>query len=158
MGPGILAAGRIGGVQYRPSMPASPELLGPSERAVRRALVTLEHMNSENTPEWDRTIKTFSHPRYELPDGTVVDGRDDVLAYWLEGRSAVPDQHNRLLSLEICEGGQVLLHFVLRGTPKGRDTMFERQLWAVFDFDDDDLMTGERVYLERPAADVIASS
>ena len=53
-------------------MTATPEMLVDSERAVRRALVTLEHMNSENTQEWDRTIKTFSRPRYELPDGRVV--------------------------------------------------------------------------------------
>ncbi len=137
-------------------MTASPELLRSAERAVRRALVTLEHMNSENTQEWDRTIETFSHARYELPDGRVVDGRDDVMAYWLEGRSAIPDQRNELISLEIAAGGQVLLHFFLRGTPQGSAEGFEVKLWAVFDFDDDDLMTNERVYVERPTDDVIA--
>lgn len=139
-------------------MTATPEMLATSERAVRRALVTLEHMNSENTQEWDRTIATFSHARYELPDGTVHDGSDEVRAYWLAGRAAIPDQRNELISLEICEGGQVLLHFYLRGTPADRDHSFERKLWAVFDFDDDDLMTNERVYLERPAPDVIAGT
>ena len=137
-------------------MTATPEMLVRSERAVRRALVTLEHMNSENTQEWDRTMATFSHARYELPDGTVHDGRDDVMAYWLAGRAAIPDQRNELISLEICDGGQVLLHFVLRGTPADRDRGFEHRLWAVFDFDDDDLMTNERVYLERPDAEQIA--
>ena len=137
-------------------MTATPEMLVDSERAVRRALVTLEHMNSENTQEWDRTIKTFSHPRYELPDGRVVDGHDDVMAYWLEGRAAIPDQRNQLISLEICEGGQVLLHFYIRGTPSGADHGFEAKLWAVFDFDDDDLMTNERVYVDRPSPDAIA--
>ncbi len=113
-------------------------------------------MNSENTQEWDRTIATFSHARYELPDGRVVDGRDDVMAYWLEGREAIPDQRNELISLEICDGGQVLLHFGLRGTPAGTDDAFDLDLWAVFDFDGDDLMTNERVYVERPSAEVIA--
>lgn len=137
-------------------MTATPEMLVSAERAVRRALVTLEHMNSENTQEWDRTIKTFSHARYELPDGTIHDGHDEVMAYWLDGRTTIPDQRNELISLEICEGGQVLLHFYLRGTPVGRERGFERTLWAVFDFDDDDLMTNERVYLERPSPEVIA--
>ena len=137
-------------------MTADPMLLVSSERAVRRALVTLEHMNSENTQEWDRTIKTFSHARYELPDGRIIDGHDDVLAYWLEGRTAIPDQRNELISLEIAEGGQVLLHFYLRGTPEGSTDGFELKLWAVFDFDDRDLMTNERVYVERPAPGVIA--
>lgn len=139
-------------------MSATPEMLVDSERAVRRALVTLEHMNSENTQEWDRTIKTFSHARYELPDGRVVDGHDDVLTYWLDGRKAIPDQRNQLISLEICDGGQVLLHFFLRGTPEGARDSFERKIWAVFDFDDDDLMTNERVYIDRPSPEMIANT
>jgi hypothetical protein len=47
-----------------------------------------------------------------------------------------------------------MLHFWLRGTPQGADQTFELQLWAVFDFDHDDLMTNERVYVDRPSADV----
>jgi hypothetical protein len=137
-------------------MTATPTLLIASERAVRRALVTLEHMNSENTHEWDRTIKTFSRPRYELPDGRIIEGRDPVMSYWVEGRAAIPDQRNQLISLEICDGGQVLLHFYLRGTPRGAPEGFEMKLWAVFDFDDNDLMTNERVYVDRPSAERIA--
>ena len=52
-------------------MTATREMLVGADRAVRRALVTIEHMHSENTQEWDRTIATFSQPRYELPDGTI---------------------------------------------------------------------------------------
>ena len=137
-------------------MTAAPELLASADRAVRRALVTLEHMSSENTHEWVRTMATFGHPRYELPDGRIVDGRDEVMAYWVEGRAAVPDQRNELISLEIAPGGQVVLHFVLRGTPGGSANGFEVKLWAVFDFDDDDLMTNERVYVHRPDDEVIA--
>jgi hypothetical protein len=115
-------------------------------------------MNSENTQEWDRTIATFSQPRYELPDGRIVDGRDAVMAYWVEGREFIPDQRNELISLEVCENGQVLLHFYLRGTPQGSTEGFETKLWAVFDFDTDDLMTNERVYVERPSNLVIAGT
>ncbi len=139
-------------------MTATPEDLVTSERAVRRALLTLEHMNSENTQEWDRTMATFRHARYELPDGRVVDGHDDVLSYWIEGRRLIPDQRNELISLEICAGGQVLLHFYLRGTPKGTADSFETKLWAVFDFDSDDLMTNERVYIDRPSYEVVAAN
>jgi hypothetical protein len=113
-------------------------------------------MNSENTQEWDRTMATFSHARYEFPDGRVVDGNDDVLAYWIEGRQLIPDQRNELISLEICDGGQVLLHFYLRGTPAGTADSFETKLWAVFDFDSDDRMTNERVYIDRPSHEVVA--
>lgn len=116
-------------------------------------MVVMEHMQSENVQAWDRTINTFSHARYELPDGAVVDGRDDVMAYWLEGRTTVPDQRNELIQLTHY-ADQVVIEFWLRGTPIGR-TPFERQLWAVFDFDDNDLMTNERVYLEAPTLEMI---
>ncbi len=100
-------------------------------------------------------MATFSHARYELPDGRIIDGHDAVMTYWVEGRAALPDQRNELISLEIAAGGQVVLHFFLRGTPDGSDG-FERRLWAVFDFDDDDRMTNERVYLDRPDDAVVA--
>ncbi|MEP1126516.1 MAG: nuclear transport factor 2 family protein [Ilumatobacter sp.] len=139
-------------------MTAAPDLLVSSERAVQRALVTLEHMNSENTQEWDRTMATFSHARYEFPDGRIVDGHDDVMAYWLEGRAAIPDQRNELISIEIAPGGQTVLHFYLRGSDQTTGDGFEVKLWAVFDFDDDNLMTNERVYIDRPTDDAIAGN
>ena len=64
-----------------------------ARREAREARV-IEHMQSENVQEWDRTMATFSHPRYELPGGTVIDGTDDVMKYWIEGRALVPDQTN----------------------------------------------------------------
>ncbi len=74
-------------------------------------------MQSENVQQWDRTMATFSHARYELPDGRVIDGRDDVLRYWVDGRVAVPDQRNELIRLEHLDDVHVLIHFFLRGTP-----------------------------------------
>jgi hypothetical protein len=45
-----------------------------AERRARRERLVLEHMETENRQEFDRTIKTFSYPRYELiPTGQVVD-------------------------------------------------------------------------------------
>ena len=32
----------------------------------RREAIVLEHMDSENRQDFDATIGTFSHPRYEL--------------------------------------------------------------------------------------------
>ena len=123
-------------------------------RAAREALV-VEHMESENVQEWRRTMATFSHPRYELPDGTVIDGHDEVMAYWVEGRRAVPDQRNELIELEHLDGDHVLIHFWLRGTPTRSGRPFERTLWAISDFDAADRMTNERVYLERPTPEQI---
>ncbi len=128
-------------------------------RRTRREAVTIEHMQSENLQDWDRTIQTFSHPRYELPDGRIIDGRDDVMRYWVEGRTIIPDQRNELIELTHHDDGSVIIEFWLRGTHLGGDAptgrSFETRLWAVFTFDDDDLMTNERVFTAAPTLDQI---
>lgn len=126
-----------------------------SRRQAREALV-IEHMQSENVQEWDRTMATFGHARYELPDGTVIDGADDVMRYWLEGRTLVPDQRNELIELTHLDDGQVQIEFWLRGKPTSSGEPFEVRLWAVFGFDEHDLMNAERVYVVAPTADQIA--
>ena len=126
------------------------------ERRDRRTSVVIEHMQSENVQQWDRTMATFSHARYELPDGRVVDGHDDVMRYWIEGRTAVPDQRNELIELTHLDDAHVLIEFWLRGTPTRTGVPFEIKLWALYDFDDDDLMINERVYADRPTVDQIA--
>lgn len=125
------------------------------DQRARREKLVIEHMQSENVQEWDRTMATFGHARYELPDGSVVDGTQDVMQYWLHGRSLVPDQRNELIELTHLEDGQVQIEFWLRGTPRGAGP-FELRLWAVFSFGEDDLMNAERVYANEPSADQIA--
>ena len=45
----------------------------------RREAVVREHMESENVHDFDTTIETFSHPRYEIiPTGDVYDGESAV--------------------------------------------------------------------------------
>ena len=128
-------------------------------RSGRRAALVIEHMESENVQEWDRTIKTFSHARYELPDGTIIDGGDAVMRYWHDSRAIVPDQRNELIELTPHDDGSVIIEFWLRGTHLGGDKptgkAFEVRLWAAFAFDDDDLMTAERVFTTRPTVDQI---
>jgi SnoaL-like domain len=126
------------------------------ERRARREALVVEHMQSENVQEWDRTMKTFSHARYELPDGRVIDGHDDVMRYWLEGRTIVPDQRNELIALTHLDDVRVQIEFWLRGTPTTTGKPFEARLWAIYDFDADDLMTNERVYGAAPTPDQIA--
>ncbi len=58
------------------------------ERRERRLALLREHMRSENEQDFDRTIATFSHPRYELiPSGEVYDGYDEVMAYYRQAAS-----------------------------------------------------------------------
>ena len=51
-----------------------------------REAVVREHMDSENRHEYDATMATFGHPRYEIvPTGEVFDG-EEVRRYFQESR------------------------------------------------------------------------
>jgi hypothetical protein len=66
----------------------------------RREAIVREHMESENEQDFDTTIGTFDHPRYELvPTGDVYDGEEEVRGYFAESRTAFPDQRNELIAL-----------------------------------------------------------
>jgi steroid delta-isomerase-like uncharacterized protein len=120
-----------------------------SLRARREAIVR-EHMESENRHDFDATIDTFAHPRYEIiATGEVFDGEAEVRRYYAETRAAFPDQRNELLALHHIDDG-VVVEFDLLGThlgqlrslaPTGR--AFRCRMSALFMFD------GERIACER---------
>src|SRR5919201_2603129 len=84
-----------------------------------REKVVREHMESENQHEFDKTLATFKHPRYELmASGEVIDGRADVAHYYQETRAAFPDQRNELIALHHADDA-VIVEFDLKGTHKG---------------------------------------
>ena len=65
-----------------------------------------EHMESENRHEFDTTIETFDHPRYEIiPTGDVYDGEEEVRGYFATTREAFPDQSNEIIQLHHMEDG-----------------------------------------------------
>ena len=124
-----------------------------AERRDRRIARLREHMESENEQDFDRTMATFSHPRYELvPTGEVYDGEEEVMAYYLRGRSVITDQRNEEIAIHVADD-TVILEFWLRGTHLGGENptgnSFEARMCAVFDFDDDDMITCERVYFDQ---------
>jgi steroid delta-isomerase-like uncharacterized protein len=122
-------------------------------RAQREGIVR-EHMESENRHEFDVTLGTFEHPRYEIiPTGDVYDGEEEVAGYFKESRSAFPDQRNELIALHHADDA-VIVEFWLRGThegdlrglpPTGR--AIECRCTAFFLFDEDRLVC-ERVYFD----------
>lgn len=126
-------------------------LLGGDLRSKREQIV-IEHMESENRHEFDLTLETFDHPRYEIiPTGDVYDGPEEVMAYFQETRRAFPDQSNELVELHHAEDA-VIVEAILRGThdgpyrglqPTGKS--FEMEFVAIFVFEDDRLVC-ERVY------------
>ena len=118
------------------------------ERTVR------EHMESENRHEFDVTLATFHHPRYEIvPTGDVYDGPEEVAGYFRETRTAFPDQRNRLVALHHADDA-VVVEFDLLGTHRGSfrglpptGRAFECRCVAVFVFEDDRLVC-ERAYFD----------
>jgi steroid delta-isomerase-like uncharacterized protein len=126
----------------------------PLLRSKREELVR-EHMDSENRHEFDATLETFEHPRYELiATGDVYDGTEDVAGYFEESRRAFPDQRNELLALHHADDA-VLVEAVIRGThrgplrnlpPTGKE--YELPILAIFMFDGDKLLC-ERVYFDQ---------
>jgi steroid delta-isomerase-like uncharacterized protein len=127
----------------------------PPELRERRETIVREHMASENVHDFDTTIGTFGHPRYELiATGEVYDGEAAVRGYYAESRTAFPDQRNEVLELHHADD-TVIVEFLLLGThlgplralpPTGR--AFTCRMTALFVFDGDRLVN-ERVYFDQ---------
>ena len=125
----------------------------PKLRDNREALVR-EHMDSENRHEFDDTLATFGHPRYELiATGEVHDGAEEVMRYFTDSRTAFPDQSNELLALHHADDA-VLVEAVVRGTHLGRlgglpptGRSYELPILAIFAFEGESLVC-ERVYFD----------
>ena len=131
--------------------------MASTEIRKRREAIVREHMESENRHDFDTTIATFGHPRYELiPTGDVFDGEEEVRAYFAESRTAFPDQRNELVALHHADDA-VIVEFDLLGTHLGRlralaptGRSFRARMTAFFLFDGDRL-TCERVYFDQLA-------
>jgi steroid delta-isomerase-like uncharacterized protein len=119
-----------------------------------RERIVREHMESENHHEFDVTMATFEHPRYEIvPTGEVFDGAEEVARYFAETRAAFPDQRNELIALHHGDDA-VVAEFDLLGTHEGplrgvppTGKAFRCRCVAVFEFGDERLVC-ERVYFD----------
>ena len=120
-------------------------------RRVREATVR-EHMEAENALDFDRTLATFGHPRYELiPLDTVHDGAEEVMRYFRDSRTVFPDQRNELISLRHAEDAVVVEFWLLgtyKGGPKPTGRAFRCRMTAFFIFEGVDLVC-ERVYWDN---------
>jgi len=120
----------------------------------RRAALVREHMESENRHEFDVTLRTFAHPRYELvATGEVYDGEEAVRGYYAATRAAFPDQRNVVHALHHADDA-VIVEFDLLGTHRGplrgippTGQAFTCRMVALFLFDSD-LIVCERVYFD----------
>jgi steroid delta-isomerase-like uncharacterized protein len=119
-----------------------------------REQIVREHMETENRHEFDKTLATFKHPRYELMStGEVIDGSEAVAGYYQETRAAFPDQRNELVAMHHAEDA-VIVEFDLLGTHDGTfrglpatGREFRCRMAAIFEFEGDGLVC-ERVYFD----------
>ncbi|MDX8052499.1 ester cyclase [Lentzea sp. BCCO 10_0798] len=120
-------------------------------RALREAIV-LEHMESQNDHDFDTSLNTFPHPRYEImASGQVFEGVDAVRGYWQRTRAAFPDQRNKIIDVHHADDA-VIVEFELQGTHLGSligeevtGRSFKVRMAGFFLFDKDVLVC-ERIY------------
>ena len=121
----------------------------------RRLEIIREHMDTEVTQEFDRTLATFNgHPRYEImPTGQIFDGDDEVMGYYRMTRTAFPDQRHDNVRYHVTDD-TVIVEFDLLGTNLGEfyglpptGKAFRVPIIAVFFFDGDRIVN-ERVYFD----------
>jgi steroid delta-isomerase-like uncharacterized protein len=90
-----------------------------AQLAAAREAVVREHMDSENRHDFEATLATFDHPRYELiGTGDTYDGEAAVRRYFEETRTAFPDQRNTPLALYVSADA-VTVELLLEGTHLG---------------------------------------
>jgi steroid delta-isomerase-like uncharacterized protein len=119
-----------------------------------REKIVREHMESENDHDYETTMGTFEHPRYELiGTGEVFDGDADVREYFRMTRTAFPDQRNEVIAIHHADDG-VFVEFDLLGTHTGAlagfaatGRAFRCRMVALFLFDGDRIDC-ERVYFD----------
>jgi steroid delta-isomerase-like uncharacterized protein len=129
----------------------------PTDLRQRRLAIVREHMESENTHDFDVTMATFDHPRYEIvPTGDVFDGPEEVATYFQTTRNAFPDQRNENTILRYSDDA-VIAEFDLLGTHLGElrgvaatGNSFRARCCAVFEFPaGSDHINCERVYFDQ---------
>jgi predicted ester cyclase len=126
-----------------------------------RIAMVRKHMDLENKLDFEATLETFAHPRYELiGNGQTFDGHDQVRKYFERSRAPFPDQSNEIFSLRAMDDA-VLSEFWLMGTHKGpimgpngqiapTGRRFRVRMAAIFEFaPDSDKIVCERVYFDQ---------
>ena len=133
-----------------------PETTPSHHLRERRLAIVREHMESENTHDFDVTMATIDHPRYEIiPTGEVYDGPEEVATYFKITRTAFPDQRNENTTLRVADDA-IIAEFDLLGTHRGElrgipptGRSFRCRVCAIFEFPpESDHIICERVYFD----------
>jgi predicted ester cyclase len=122
----------------------------------RREQLVLDHFHDEVEQHWDDVLATFPHPRYEIvPTQTVHDGDVAVRGYYVQTRTAFPDQRHEMIALRHADDA-VITEFYLLGTHLGplgpvppTGGAFKVRMTAFFVFRGDDELVCERIYFDQ---------
>ena len=129
----------------------------PSEDVLRaREKLVLDHFRDEVHHDWDATLSTFPHPHYELIAQMLVhDGDSAVRQYYIDTRTAFPDQDHELIALRHSDDA-VIVEFWLLGThpgPLGKipptGGRHRTRMTAYFIFDEHENLVTERIYFDQ---------
>ncbi|HET6890255.1 MAG TPA: ester cyclase [Pyrinomonadaceae bacterium] len=131
--------------------------LPEEERVAAHIAIVDEHIRCENRHDLDAVLATFGpDARYDdQPWGDHRTGRDGVRSYYTELMRALPD-----LAIEVrhrhVASDSVVLEVTIRGTHLGQwrglpatGRPLEFPLCALYTFDADDRLAGERIYYDR---------
>jgi steroid delta-isomerase-like uncharacterized protein len=123
------------------------------QRATRIKAVE-EHVRIENTHDLEAVMDTFGHTCSFLANNELHEGREAVRAFYGEFFRGFPDLRFDITGLHVGDEA-IPVEMVLSGThlgpwfgiaPTGR--RFELPACAVFIFDEDDKIAGERGYFD----------
>jgi len=116
-----------------------------------------EHVRSENDHDLGRVMQTFgAAARYDdEPWDEHHEGRDQVRAYYETLLHAVPDLHIDVRRRHVSEDA-IILEVVITGTHQGAwrglpgtGRRLEFPLCGVYTFDEQNQLTGEKIYYDR---------
>lgn len=130
--------------------------LSESRLAARLKLVE-DHVRFESEHDLDRVVATFGKgARYDdEPSDAHYVGHDAVRGFYAELMQGLPDFNCRILRRHVGEDA-VILEVLVSGTQLGMwrglpatGLRVETPICAVFTFDEDDRIAGEKVYYDR---------
>ena len=131
--------------------------MDPSSSAARRIRQVEEHIRFENAHDLDGLISTFGTNGFydDAPWSERHEGLDGVRSYYETMLRAAPDFHIEVKHRHVAEDC-IVLEVELTGTHLGAwrglpatGRRFDFPLCAVYTFDDQERLAGERIYYDR---------
>lgn len=128
-----------------------------SDRKSARLALVLQHVRFENEHHLEDVLNTFGQAAQYQDEawGDSYPGRDGVRSYYEQLMTALPDLEIQVRQQHVTDDN-VLLEVLICGTHLGpwrglpaTGRRVEVPLCGVYTFDDEDRLSGERIYYDR---------